>query len=216
MTASVLTKPAAAPTKPPTPNPTPIKKGIAAMVAIDSKAETAKMDRMYGKGKLVAIAAAWKIATGKKLTTLSKAGSADYEALSNLNRVIDRFGAVKPARISSWTTILKAVTLTDVQLDAIKGDALTQEMVIKAGKPATPATPARGSKPAKGSKLVSQTLAAGDAEAPTDWNSHAAQSHLAGLLNEFHIAMLDPRCSVHPESAASLRAAIKLVGADIK
>ena len=191
-----------------------ISAGLDALEVLHDKVEADVMTLIYGNADqlgLIVSAAAWKSATKDKLTKLgtpkSPKGSAEsrrYFKLSELNRVIERFGVVKPARLTSWTVILQACSskLTDAQLDAIEGP-ITDAAI----------------KTAKGATVVAQTISAvvPDAVAtPIDWNSLDVQQALCADLNAFAIAMRSPKISVHPDVAAALKNAVKLVADAIK
>ena len=225
MSNSVLTKAQAqalkAPTKPKataTPKVTDVNKAIAegaahvlatvdCMILFDKRTDLATLDLLYGvdggTGSL-RVAEAWTKATGQKLTKLgTKAMVTEYNKLQSLSAVLQRFGSVRPPRLSSWSAIVKATTLTDAELDSLEGETIDQEMV-QSLKPAGKAK----------AKLKSQELSG--SPAAIDWNSAEAQADLTGQMIAFTIALKDPRCSVHADQAKALRNAIAMLATATK
>lgn len=183
---------------------------VDALLHFDRTTDMATLDLLYGtdgRTGSLRVAKAWMDLTGRKLTKLgTKANPTAYRKLQLLGAVIARFGAERPARLSSWTAIAKATTLTDEQLDSIEGETIDQD-AVEALKPA-------GVAKAK-AKLESQELS-GTAERVIDWNSPEAQAELTGNMIAFAVALRDPRCAVHADQRKALLRAIAMLATATK
>lgn len=117
-----------------------VKRHVTALVNLAGKVDAATLVRVYGgkDGRTVVAESdsliVWLdkyLQAGGRLTDITPKDEdrVGYDLLSNVKRVLGRFGTARPPRFTSWSAICRAVKLDDAQLAAIEGDSIDVKAV---------------------------------------------------------------------------------------